>query len=41
MTALFLSMGIALFLELLNDTVVFNEQVTATTGLPVLAIFER
>jgi uncharacterized protein involved in exopolysaccharide biosynthesis len=40
MTALLLSAGIVLFLELLSDTVVFSEQTIAATGLPVLAIFE-
>ncbi len=39
-TALLLSLGSVLFLELMNDTVVFNEQIIAATGLPVLAIFE-
>jgi uncharacterized protein involved in exopolysaccharide biosynthesis len=41
MTALLLSMGAALFLELMDDTVVFSEQTIAATGLPVLAILGR
>jgi uncharacterized protein involved in exopolysaccharide biosynthesis len=41
MTALLLSMGVVLFLELMDDTVVFNEQTIAVTGLPVLAILGR
>ena len=41
MTALLLSLGIVLFLELINDTAVFNEQIIAATRLPVLATFER
>ncbi len=41
MTASLLGLGTVLFLELMDDTVVFNEQVFTTTGLPVLASFGR
>jgi uncharacterized protein involved in exopolysaccharide biosynthesis len=39
MTAMLLSLGITLFLELINDTAVFIEPVVAATRLPVLANF--
>ncbi|MBU6474406.1 MAG: hypothetical protein KGL10_09220 [Alphaproteobacteria bacterium] len=41
MAASLLGLGAVIFLELIDDTVVFNEQVIAATGLPVLASFGR
>lgn len=40
-TAFLLSLGAVFFLELTDDTVIFSEQITAITKLPVLATLER
>ena len=41
MTAGLISLGAAVVFELLDESITYPEQITASTGLPVLATFER
>jgi tyrosine-protein kinase Etk/Wzc len=41
MTAGLISLGVAIVFELLDESITYPEQITASTGLPVLATFEQ